>query len=221
MRRGRRSGKSVEVGWYDVFSSFYDASLERLYLPFRRAAAERLSLAPGQRVLDAGTGTGQSLDLLSPAVGKEGLVVGVDQSQGMLARAARRAADKDLSNVRLVRGSLLDLDRGAIGPHLPADRGFDRALAFLVMSALPEWEHATDRVWSLLEPGGMMMIVDAHTDAIGLQGHLVNFTARADIRRRVWSRLEAVGEGFVLGRLAAPSSVGGDIVIARGTKPAR
>jgi ubiquinone/menaquinone biosynthesis C-methylase UbiE len=186
------------MGWYDVFSSFYDGSLERLYLPFRQAAAERLALAPGQRVLDAGTGTGQSLDVLSPAVGPSGLVVGVDLSRGML----------------------LTLDRAAVAEHLPAGRGFDRALAFLVMSALPEWELATERVWSLLEPGGTMLIVDAHTDAIGLQGHLVNLTARADIRRRVWSRLETLSEGFTLERLPAPYSVGGDIVVARGTKPA-
>jgi ubiquinone/menaquinone biosynthesis C-methylase UbiE len=209
------------MGWYDVFSSFYDGSLERLYLPFRQAAVERLALAPGQHVLDAGTGTGQSLDLLSPAVGPSGVVVGVDLSAGMLARAGRRVAEKGLANVRLVQGSLLSLERATLAPHLPEGRRFDRALAFLVMSALPEWEAATQRVWDLIEPGGAVMIVDTHTDAIGLQGHLVNLTARADIRRRVWSRLESLSEGFTLERLAAPHSVGGDIVIARGTKPAR
>jgi ubiquinone/menaquinone biosynthesis C-methylase UbiE len=208
------------MGWYDVFSSFYDGSLERLYLPFRQAAAERLALAPGQRVLDAGTGTGQSLDVLCPAVGPSGLVVGVDLSRGMLDRASKRAADKGFANARLVEGSLLTLERGTVAAHLPEGRGFDRALAFLVMSALPEWELATERVWSLLEPGGTMMIVDAHTDTIGLQGHLVNLTARADIRRRVWSRLETLSERFTLERLPAPYSVGGDIVVARGTKPA-
>ena len=44
--------------WYDVFSSFYDVSLEGLYRPYRDALAERLALAPGMRVLDAGSGTG-------------------------------------------------------------------------------------------------------------------------------------------------------------------
>ena len=209
------------MGWYDVFSSFYDGSLERLYRPFREAAAERLALAPGQRVFDAGCGTGQSLDVLAPAVGERGLVVGVDLSRGMLDRAERRAAEKGFTNVRLAQGSLLALDRATVAPHLPDGRGFDCALAFLVMSALPAWEEATARVWALVEPGGTMMIVDAHTDAIGLQGHLVNLTARADIRRRVWTRLEQLSEDFALERLEAPRSVGGDIVIARGRKPSR
>lgn len=209
------------MGWYDVFSSFYDGSLERLYRPFREAAGARLDLGPTQRVLDAGCGTGQSLEVLAPAVGANGLVVGVDLSKGMLDRARRRVADQGFSNVRLVHGSLLELDRAALAPHLPDGRGFDRALAFLVMSALPTWEDATARLWELLEPGGVLVIVDAHADALGLQGRLVNLTARADIRRRVWSRLEALAEDYTLERLAAPRSVGGDIVIARGAKPAR
>lgn len=209
------------MSWYDIFSSFYDGSLEQLYLPFREAAAERLALAPGQSVLDAGCGTGQSLDVLAPAVGGSGRVVGVDLSPGMIRRAERRAAAKGFTNVNLVEGSLLTLDATTVAPHLPAGRGFDRALAFLVLSALPEWEEATARIWDLVEPGGTMMIVDAHTDALGLQGRLVNLTARADIRRRVWSRLEQIAEQFTLERLQAPYSVGGDIVIASGTKPHR
>lgn len=209
------------MGWYDVFSSFYDGSLERLYRPFRAAAAQRLALLPGQRVLDAGCGTGQSFDVLAPAVGDAGLVVGLDLSRGMLRAAQRRVERRAFANVRLVRGSLLDLDRRVVAPHLPDGRGFDRALAFLILSALPAWEDATRRVWELLAPGGTMVVVDAHAESLGIQGHLVNLTARADIRRRVWSALEAVAEGFTLERLEAPGSVGGEIVIASGKKPAR
>lgn len=208
------------MSWYDLFSNFYDGSLERLYAPFRRAAAERLDLAPGQRVLDAGCGTGQSLDVLCPAVAAGGKVVGVDLSRGMLDAARRRAAAKGFGDVELVQGSVLELDRGTLAPHVGATSGFDRALCFLVMSTLPEWEAATARVWDLVAPGGVMMIVDAHTESIGLQGRLVNLTARADIRRPVWSALERLGGGFSLERLKAPYSVGGDIVIARATKPA-
>ncbi|MFO0660262.1 MAG: class I SAM-dependent methyltransferase [Polyangiaceae bacterium] len=207
------------MSWYDVFASFYDSSLERLYLPFRKAATERLALAAGQRVLDAACGTGQSLDLLSEGVGAQGVVVGVDLSKGMLEQAQKRISRKSLSNVRLFEGSLLELDRSKLAEHLEPSRGFDRVLAFLVMSALPDWEDATARLWDLLEPGGTLMIVDAHTDSLGIQGRLVNLTARADIRRKVWSKLEQLSHDFTLERLDAPYSVGGDMIIAKGVKP--
>ncbi|MCC6646784.1 MAG: methyltransferase domain-containing protein [Polyangiaceae bacterium] len=110
------------MSWYDVFSKFYDGSLERLYLPFRQAAAERLALAPGQYVLDAGCGTGQSLDVLSPPVGSTGKVIGVDLSKGMLDAAKRRVASKGFGNVELAQGSVLELDRAMLAPHLlPTD----------------------------------------------------------------------------------------------------
>lgn len=211
---------STEImSWYDVFSSFYDSSVEALYVPFREAAAARLEIAPGMRVLDAGCGTGQSFDLLSPAAGERGRVVGVDLSSGMLSVAAKRIAKKGLENVRLARSSLLELDRSVLAEHLDGARGFDRALCFLVLSALPDFEEATRRVWSLVEPGGTMMIVDAHAEKLGFQGRMVNLTARADIRRPVWRELERLAEAFTLERLEAPRSVGGDIVIARGRKP--
>jgi ubiquinone/menaquinone biosynthesis C-methylase UbiE len=207
------------MGWYDTFSSFYDVSLETLYAPFRAHAALRLALAPGQHVLDAGCGTGQSLEVLCPAVGETGRVVGVDLSAGMLGAARKRAARRGFENARLVQGSLLALDRAAVAEQLPDGRGFDRVLCFLVLSALPEYESVTGRLWELLEPGGTMVIVDAHAEKLGLQGRLVNLTARADIRRPVWSGLEALAEGYQFERLPAPSKVGGDIVVATGRKP--
>jgi len=152
-------------------------------------------------------------------VGPEGLVIGVDLSPGMLAKARRRADAKGFANVRLVQSSILALDREAVA--LGPERGVDRALAFLVLSTLPDWELATDRIWDLVDPGGVMVIADAHAESLGLQGPLVNLTARADIRRRVWARLEAISEDFTLERLEAPRSVGGDIVVARGCKPGR
>ena len=209
------------MGWYDTFASFYDVSLEKLYAPFRAHAAQRLALAPGQQVLDAGCGTGQSFEVLCPAVGDSGRIVGVDFSAGMLAAARRRAERRGFGSARLVQGSLLELDRNAVAEHLPDGRGFDRALCFLVLSALPDYEAVTWRVWELLEPGGTMVIVDTHAEKLGLQGRLVNLTARADIRRPVWSALEAIAEGYQFERLAAPTKVGGDIIVATGRKPRR
>jgi SAM-dependent methyltransferase len=60
--------------------------------PPGRAAMARLTLDPGQAVLDVGCGCGQTLLELADLVGPSGRVVGVDVSPPMLARARERAA---------------------------------------------------------------------------------------------------------------------------------
>src|SRR4051812_18825868 len=56
---------------------------------FARAVAE-FGLRPGDRVLDAGCGTGRALPALRAAVGPSGTVIGADLTPQMLT-AARRA----------------------------------------------------------------------------------------------------------------------------------
>jgi ubiquinone/menaquinone biosynthesis C-methylase UbiE len=52
--------------------------------PAYRAAVAELGLFPGDRVLDAGCGTGRALPALRDAVGAEGVVLGADITPGML-----------------------------------------------------------------------------------------------------------------------------------------
>ncbi|PRP91410.1 hypothetical protein ENSA5_55270 [Enhygromyxa salina] len=73
------------MGWYDIFSRFYDRSLESLYREQRRLAADALALAPGHRVLDLPCGTGLSFEAIAPRVGS---LLGVELSSGMLAKSS-------------------------------------------------------------------------------------------------------------------------------------
>ena len=68
----------------------------------RARAIELLQLGPGDTVLDAACGTGSALAALSRAVGREGRVVGVEQSAEMMAIARERCAALELRNVSLV-----------------------------------------------------------------------------------------------------------------------
>ncbi|KJY36507.1 methyltransferase domain-containing protein, partial [Streptomyces katrae] len=58
--------------------------------PAFTAAVAECGIGPGERVLDAGCGTGRALTPLREAVGPSGTVLGVDLTERMLA-AARRA----------------------------------------------------------------------------------------------------------------------------------
>src|SRR5215510_7572191 len=89
------------MGAYDLFSNFYDASLEKLYAEHRQLAVAALAPAAGSVVLDVPCGTGQSFDALASAVGASGLILGVDASAGMLRRAQARIDQRGLTQVRV------------------------------------------------------------------------------------------------------------------------
>lgn len=74
-----------------------------------REVAARLALAPGDVVLDVACGHGNFTVELARRVGPQGLVVGLDISAAMLARAANRVRRARLDNVLLVRGDALAL----------------------------------------------------------------------------------------------------------------
>ena len=197
------------MSWYNFFSGFYDRSLERLYRPAREFAVERLALEPGLTVLDCPTGTGQSLELLSRAVGPEGRVIGVDLSSGMLARAGGRCERSDLQNVQLIASDVHQLDK---------DITVDRLHIFLGLSAFDDWQAGFASLWQRLRPGGVCVVVDVHAARLGLQGRMVNLVARADIRRQTWSELESVGTDYTYEAMPPNRTYGGELFVASGRK---
>jgi demethylmenaquinone methyltransferase/2-methoxy-6-polyprenyl-1,4-benzoquinol methylase len=90
--------------YYDAFSPVYDRFVALHSRDasgmLRDTLAERTALGPGGRALDLCTGTGALLTDLARRAGNAGLVVGLDFSRGMLARA--RAKTRELPCVALV-----------------------------------------------------------------------------------------------------------------------
>lgn len=208
------------MSWYDWFSSFYDRSLEPLYREARREAAVALRARPGQTILDLPCGTGQSFDGLAPAVGPEGLVLGVDLSPGMLRQAAARARKRGFSQVVLHCSDVHALDHAALDAAAAQPVQVDRLHIFLGLSTFPRWEAAFERLWGLLAPGGRCVVVDVHAAHPSLQGRMVNLLARADIRREGWRPLERLAHGFERAPLPSRPQHGGQLYLASGDKPA-
>lgn len=118
----------------------------------RQGAVERLALEPGDVVLDVGCGTGANLPYLRSAVGRDGRVIGVDLTPGMLAAARDRRERTGWDTVDLV------LADGADPPVGPGS--VDAVLGTFVTGMFAEPAAAVDRWLDCLAPGGRACLVD-------------------------------------------------------------
>ncbi len=99
-----------------------------------------LDPAPGERVLDLGCGTGHLTADIATAVGDTGLVLGIDQSGEMVARA--RKAYPDHQFVR------------ADARAFATDDQFDAVFSNAALHWIPEQDAVVETVRNLLRPGG-------------------------------------------------------------------
>lgn len=129
--------------------------------PLQAVAAEslaRLALKPGQRVLEAGCGTGVFLTPLAAGVGATGEVVGVDLSPAFVTIARERGA------TLFGRATVEEADIR----HLPfPDRSFDAAHCERVLMHLPDPAAALTELRRVLKAGGVL--VAAETDWLGVR----------------------------------------------------
>ena len=206
--------------WYDLFSLVYDRALEDLYAPFRPAAVDALRLSPGASVLDLPCGTGQSLDLLAPAVGPSGSVLGVGASAGMLRQARRRVERAGWGHVALRQARAADVDADVLDEGL-GQCEVDGVLCALGLTALPEWEATFDRLFALLRPGGRFVLFDVYAPDRTRQTRAVEWVARADLARRAWHPLaRRCRDAERRVQPADPATFGGELYVAAGTKEA-
>ncbi|MFB8270677.1 MULTISPECIES: class I SAM-dependent methyltransferase [unclassified Streptomyces] len=108
-------------------------------VPRFEAAVAELGLGTGDRVLDAGCGTGRALPALRDAVGPSGAVLGVDLTLAMLEAAARAGRDRagslmlaDVTRLPVRSGSLDAVFGSGLVAHLPQPKENLRELARVV-----------------------------------------------------------------------------------------
>ena len=115
-----------------------------------RIARLLLGLCPGDGVLDVACGTGNFSRDFRKSVGAAGLVVGIDVSQTMLARAVEDTRASGLANIAYVRGDAEEL------PFL--DNSFDAVCCFAAFHLFRDPWRALDRMTAVLTPGGRIAI---------------------------------------------------------------
>ncbi|MFF9486572.1 class I SAM-dependent methyltransferase [Streptomyces sp. NPDC014676] len=115
--------------------------------PVYAAAVAGLGLREGDRVLDAGCGTGRALPPLRAAVGPSGVVLGADLTPAMLWEAARAGRDRD--------GALLLTDVAAL-PLRPST--LDAVFAAGLIAHLPDPAGNLREIARVVRPGGVLAL---------------------------------------------------------------
>ncbi|QOV45312.1 class I SAM-dependent methyltransferase [Streptomyces chromofuscus] len=115
--------------------------------PAYAAAVAELGLREGDRVLDAGCGTGRALPALRTAVGASGVVLGADVTPAMLKAAVRAGRDRD--------GRLLLADVAALPLH---SESLDAVFAAGLIAHLPRPSENLRELARVVRPGGTLAL---------------------------------------------------------------
>lgn len=204
--------------WYDLFSNFYDNSLEKLYFGSRKRAAELLDISNGHNVLDVACGTGANFKHLIKDHSNFTLY-GMDFSAGMLNKAKLNVEKNQWQNIHLFQADARNLTIETIQEYTHKKIKFDRIICVLGLSVIPDWELVLSNLVELLNPNGKIVIVDVYASKRTFNTWLVEKIAKADLNRKIADVLQLKTSNFHLEYLPVKESkVGGKLFVAVGTK---
>jgi phosphatidylethanolamine/phosphatidyl-N-methylethanolamine N-methyltransferase len=133
---------------YEKLSKVYDLIFGPTLHPGRIAAIERMGIQPGDRVLEAGVGTGINTSLYP----RNCHVTGVDLSASMLEKARERVAREGLANVRLLEMDAANLKF--------IDESFDIVYAPYLISVVPDPVQVAREMRRVCRVGGKIVFLN-------------------------------------------------------------
>ena len=183
--------------WYNRFSAVYQLSRDYPYAPYRRELIDGLSLTQGDTAFDVFCGAGANFLFLERSL-REGIIVGIDGSPGMLDRA-RMVADS-LKSTR-VRFEFVEADftsnEGVAEIVQKIELKKPSCFIFaLGLTCLPNWREFFTALYDAAPQGSRFGIMDIYSPKPTLDSRLLNWIGAADCARPVWQPLEEHGSSF-------------------------
>lgn len=139
----RRTWDAAAAGWRKWWALF-----ERSAQHVSDRLVELAAIAPGARVLDVATGSGEPAVTAARLVGPRGRVIATDQSSGMLTIARERASTLGVTNIEFRESDAESLTI--------EDRGFDAVICRWGLMFMPDIGRALHGLYDRLVPGGRL-----------------------------------------------------------------
>jgi arsenite methyltransferase len=142
---------AIQAAWASPIGSLlYDnaQAITRRFLAAWQHPIEWLDIPQGGIALDVGSGPGAVTASLARAAGPDGLALGIDISEPMLARAVRAEAGPQVGFLR------------ADAQRLPLrDQTVDAAVSIAVLQLIPDPAAALSEIARVLRPGGRLAVM--------------------------------------------------------------
>jgi SAM-dependent methyltransferase len=142
---------AIQAVWASpIGSMIYDnaQAISRRLISAWQHPVEWLNIPPGGTALDVGSGPGNVTSSLARAAGADGLALGVDISEPMLARAVRAESGPQVGFIR------------ADAQRLPfRDNTVDAVVSLAVLQLIPDPAAALAEMARVLRPGGRLAIM--------------------------------------------------------------
>lgn len=166
-RETLRSVYDRVAGWYDWQHATFTLNSDQRG---RELLVER-TVNEGDRVIDAGAGTGTTSLMAARRVGSRGEVVLYDLSEGMLDRARQKACERGLDDpLRFEQGDMTEL------PF--EDEHFDAAISTYAMCTLYDPAEAIRELYRVVKPGGRIGVAHSVEPENPLMARLAELAER-------------------------------------------
>lgn len=124
-------------------------ALDAVFAPVALRVVELAELKPGARVLDIGCGAGATSFLAAEHVGRDGMIMGLDISKPLLARAEERRVDETVPQIAFTHGDAQT--------HAFDEKAFDAAISRFGVMFFSDPAAAFANIARGLRPGAVIV----------------------------------------------------------------